>query len=281
MDGSEERAARGAPEEQGAGRPPALQPSERLRRDVHRLQERLSQGAAAVAATEQSIASTHLTLAERALERGRLEEARQLLSEAALALRGVEHERGRADRWPVPPSGDPAAGHRRDAADRVHEDAARRRDSAARRRDGAALLREQAARQRDDMAAERDRRAADRVAAAERREADAEVRRSDQVRQGRRATVPGGGAPPEGHEEQRAIDDEVAGSYRALAQDDRDRATADRAADAADRRAAEEDRLAAARDREDARVDRERAARDRTAAGADRGGTVHREPRRR
>jgi len=277
MDGSDERAAdEGTPGERarpGYERRHAEQASARVRQDVRRLLERLRQGAEAVAATENGVAATHLTLAERALREGRLEDARQLLSEAAAALRGVEHERRRADRWPevtTPEDTDVASAERRRiAAARARDDAARRRDQAARLRDEAALHREQAAQQRDEVAAERDQRAVERAVAAEHREAAADERRAEQVRWQERTAASAGGVPSEEREQQRAIDAEVAGSYRALTEDDRTRAAADRAADAADRLAAERDRIATAQDREDARVDRERAARDRAAAVAD------------
>ena len=105
MDGSDERAAdegvpgeRARPGHEGLS---AEQTYEHLRRDVRQLQEQLSRGAEAVAATENRVAATHLTLAEGALREGRLDDARQLLSEAAAALWAVEHERRRADRWAV------------------------------------------------------------------------------------------------------------------------------------------------------------------------------------
>jgi hypothetical protein len=226
MDGSDERAAdERVPAERarpGHERRPAEQTYKHLRRDVRELQERLSQGAEAVAATENGVAATHLTLAERALREGRLEDARQLLDEAAAALWAVEHERRRADRWPMgatPGDSDVASAERaRIAAGRALEDAARRRERAARLRHQAAVSREQAAQQRDEVAAERDQGAMARAVAAEEREAQ-------QARWADLASAPAAGGRSGADEQQRAIDVEVGASYRAWAEDDRIRSS--------------------------------------------------------
>ncbi|MGY1783518.1 hypothetical protein [Geodermatophilus sp. SYSU D00698] len=234
----------------------------------------MGRGAEAIAGTESGVAATQLTLAERALREARLQDAQGLLSEAAAALRAVEHERLRAERWPGDPTPDPTAaagaGQRRTAADRALDDAARRRERAAHHRHEAALRRETAAQLRDEVAAERDRQAAERAVAAERREAAADERRAEHRRWTGPPTASAGGRPPGEGEEQRAIDIEVEASYRGWIEDDRARAAGDRAADTADRRAAEQDRLAAQQDREAARADREQDSRDQAAATADR-----------
>src|SRR3712207_4118942 len=83
---------------------------------------------------ESSSAAPQRTLAERARREGRLQDARGLLSEAAAARRAVEHERLRADRWPVNATSEApdaaGAAHWRTAAGRAQEDADRRRERA-------------------------------------------------------------------------------------------------------------------------------------------------------